>query len=464
MQGTTVSTPKIDNNTISASNVKTLELSPTKKVKVDISTLPVVTTINGSEIKAYIEEVKSVNNSTKEVTTFYSPYMVFPNGEVTYMNGRRELLNSKELEENKKTWASTIQANKDAFIQAGLVNTKSQEETKPIIQNKGFNNYQYDTEMTVYGNTSTLDRIEGNTAIYKDKNGNDSIILAASSDNSYIGIFKDNTGNWSIKMENKDGNKNFKAQLKEAFDLLPVGAKIYEHTSISVDGLRVFAQQLNHGFSLSNETYEVKVNAGDRNNVFGVNDNSDMPLLGQGVKPMKEVRQILKPYLDKFGVSTRDVFSEKDAKSGENIIGISNMPMLIKTGIQIESKPDNTTPINVVDTSKATIMIGESDTTPIGPQSAEEDLLKAMSLLNTYNKEAPDGTLGKEEIKPRTDIEEQTGRNADNNIVVDNPEALKKWNELSDDTRELLRLKNVNETYWNSILPKQREAELNCLS
>lgn len=442
MQGTTVSTPKTDNNTIPASNVKTLELH-NSKVKVDISTLPVVTTINGSKIKAYVEEVKSTNNSTKKITTFYSPYMVFPNGEVTYMNGRRELLTDKQLEESKSTWASTIQANKAAFIQAGLVNAKPQEETKPTVQNKGFNNYQYDTKMKVYGNPSTLDRIEGNTAIYKDKNGNDSIILAASSDNSYIGIFKDNTGNWSIKMENKDGNKNFKAQLKEAFDLLPVGAKIYEHTSISVDGLRVFAQQLNHGFSLSNETYEVKVNAGDKANIFGVNNNSDMPLLGQGVKPMKEVRQILKPYLDKFGVSTRDVFSEKDAKSGEIIIGISNMPMLVKTGSQSEVK---------------------SDTTLTGPQSAEEDLLKAMSLLNTYNKEAPDGTLGKEEIKPRTDIEEQTGRNADNNIVVDNPEALKKWNELNDSTRELLRFDNINETSWNDMLPKQRESELNCLS
>lgn len=437
MQGTTVSTPKVDNNTIPASNVKTLELSDTKKVKVDISTLPTVTTINGSEIKAYVEEVKSTNNSTKQITTFYSPYMVFPNGEVTYMNGRRELLTSEELEENKKTWASTIQANKATFIQVGLVNAKPQEEIKPKIQNKGFNNYQYDTEMTVYGSTSTLDRIEGNTAIYKDKNGNDSIILAASSDNSYIGIFKDNTGNWSIKMENKDGNKNFKAQLKETFDLLPVGAKIYEHTSISVDGLRIFAQQLNHGFGLSNETYEVKVNAGDRANVFGVSDNSDMPLLGQGVKPMKEVRQILKPYLDKFGVATRDVFSEK------GVIGISNMPMLVKTGIPVEANPV---------------------TTPTGPQSAEEDLLKAMSLLNTYNKEAPDGTLGKEEIKPRTDNEEQTGRNADGNITVDNPEALKKWNELSEDTRELLRLSNMNETNWNNMLPKQRESELNCIS
>lgn len=254
MQGATVSTPKVDNNTIPASNVKTLELSDTKKVKVDISTLSVVTTINGSEIKAYIEEVKSVNNSTKEVTTFYSPYMVFPNGEVTYMNGRRELLNSKELEENKKTWANTIQANKTTFIQAGLVNAKPQEETKP----------------------------------------------------------------------------------------------------------------------------EVKT-----------------------VTPA--------------------------------------------------------TPINVVDNT-------QTDTTPTGPQSAEEDLLKAMSLLNTYNKEAPDGTLGKEEIKPRTDIEEQTGRNADNNIVVDNPEALKKWNELSNDTRDLLILMNINEDTWNKMLPKQRESELNCLS
>ena len=87
-----------------------------------------------------------------------------------------------------------------------------------------------------------------------------------------------------------------------------------------------------------------------------------------------------------------------------------------------------------------------------------------MSLLNTYNKEASDGTLGKEEIKPRTDIEEQTGRNTDNNIVVDNPEALKKWNELSNDTIDLLRLMNINKDTWNKMLPKQRESELNCLS
>ena len=69
-----------------------------------------------------------------------------------------------------------------------------------------------------------------------------------------------------------------------------------------------------------------------------------------------------------------------------------------------------------------------------------------------------------EEIKPRTDVEEQTGRNVDGNIVVDNPEALKKWNELSKDTRDLLKLMNMNETNWNNMLPKQRESELNCLS
>ena len=280
MQGTTVSTPKVDNNTIPVSNVKTLELSDTKKVKVDISTLPVVTTINGSEIKAYIEEVKSTNNSTKKITTFYSPYMVFPNGEVTYMNGRRELLTDKQLEESKSTWASTIQANKAAFIQAGIVNAKPQEEIK----------INYDT-----------------------------------------------------------------------------------------------------------------------NNVF----------IG-----------------GEFGTGTINVVDNTNSNT--------------KTVI-------SATPINVVDNTN-------SNATPTGPQSAEEDLLKAMSLLNTYNKEAPDGTLGKEEIKPRTDVEEQTGRNVDGNIVVDNPKALKKWNELSNDTRDLLKLMNMNETDWNNMLPKQRESNLNCLS
>lgn len=375
MQGTTVSTSKVDNNTIPASNVKTLELSDTKKVKVDISTLPVVTTINGSEIKAYIEEVKSTNNSTKQITTFYSPYMVFPNGEVTYMNGRRELLNSEELEENKKTWASTIQANKVAFIQAGLVNAKPQEETK--LETKPEVKINYDTNNVFIGGefgTGTINITDGWRGVSEDPR--------VWSKDKTVPVFSE------VKM--KDGSVV---------------------TIISYRNAEKFGN--NRGTN------------GIIINIKGTLTDSN------------------KEYIKNTLINTD--FSNSKKELTKQILDILN---------NSNTKPVTpATPINVVDNS-----------IPTGPQSAEEDLLKAMSLLNTYNKEAPDGTLGKEEIKPRTDVEEQTGRNADGNIVVDNPEALKKWNELSNDTIELLRLMNINEDTWNKMLPKQRESELNCLS
>lgn len=375
MQGTTISTPKVDNNTIPASNVKTLELSDTKKVKVDISTLPVVTTINGSEIKAYIEEVKSTNNSTKKITTFYSPYMVFPNGEVTYMNGRRELLTSEELEENKKTWASTIQANKVAFIQAGLVNAKPQEETKSEIKPEVKINY--DTNNVFIGGefgTGTINITDGWRGVSEDPR--------VWSKDKTVPVFSE------VKM--KDGSVV---------------------TIISYRNAEKFGNNRGTNGIIIN----IKGTLTDSNKEYIKNT-----LINTDFSNSKE--EVTKQVLD--------------------ILNNSNTKTVTSA-----------TPINVVD-----------NTTPTGPQSAEEDLLKAMSLLNTYNKEAPDGTLGKEEIKPRTDVEEQTGRNVDGNIVVDNPEALKKCNELSNDTVELLRLMNINEDAWNKMLPKQRESELNCLS
>ena len=380
MQGTTVNTPKVDNNTIPASNVKTLELH-NSKVKVDISTLPVVTTINGSKIKAYIEEVKSVNNSTKKVTTFYSPYMVFPNGEVTPMNGRRELLTDKQLEKSKNTWASTIQDNKDAFIQAGLVNAKPQEETKS--ETKSVVRINYDTNNVFIGGefgTGTINITDG-----------------------WIGVSEDPRV-WS---EDKT---------------VPVFSEV----------------KMKDGSVVTIISYRNAEKFGNNRGTNGIIIN----IKGKLTDSNKE-------YIKNTLINTDFNNSKKElTKQVLDILNNSNTKTVTSS-----------TSINVVDNTQT-----QTNTTPTGSQSAEEDLLKAMSLLNTYNKEAPDGTLGKEEIKPRTDIEEQTGRNVDNNIVVDNPEALKKWNELSNDTRDLLRVMNINETDWNKMLPKQRESELNCLS
>ena len=302
--------------------------------------------------------------------------MVFPNGEVTYMNGRRELLTSEELEENKKTWASTIQANKAAFIQAGLVNAKPQEETKPQVKTN------YDTNNVFIGGefgAGTMDISNGWKGYSSDPRS------------------------WS-----KDKTVPVFSEVKSRYDGI----------------VTIISYRNDDKFGNNRGTNGIIIN------VKGTLTDSN------------------KKYIKDTLMNTD--FSNNKEELTKQILEILN-------NSNTKSMTPTTTPINVVDNS-------QTDTTPIGPQSAEEDLLKAMSLLNTYNKEAPDGTLGKEEIKPRTDNEEQTGRNADGNITVDNPEALKKWNELSEDTRELLRLSNMNETNWNNMLPKQRESELNCIS
>lgn len=193
--------------------------------------------------------------------------------------------------------------------------------------------YQYDKEMSFYGGQihGTLDRIENGTAIYVDSKGQPVILLAGKSDHQFIGIFREpNSNRWSIKMENKEGDKTiFRDMMSSVMAQLPLGAEIYERTSISVDGLRVFAQQLNHGFKIGNETYETDINGGDIANIFGLNkaDQEAMEKVHISEKELPKVKEILRPYLEKFGV-----------KNIDNVVYLTNgntlsvkLPVLVKT-------------------------------------------------------------------------------------------------------------------------------------
>lgn len=193
--------------------------------------------------------------------------------------------------------------------------------------------YQYDKEMSFYGGQvhGTLDRVENGTAIYVDSKGQPVILLAGKSDHQFIGIFREpNSNRWSMKMENKDGDKTiFRNMMSSVMTQLPLGAEIYERTSISVDGLRVFTQQLNHGFEIGNESYETDINGGDLANIFGLSkeDQEAMEKVHISEKELPKVREILRPYLEKFGV-----------KNIDNVVYLTNgntlsvkLPILVKT-------------------------------------------------------------------------------------------------------------------------------------
>lgn len=193
--------------------------------------------------------------------------------------------------------------------------------------------YQYDKEMSFYGGQvhGTLDRVENGTAIYVDSKGQPTILLAGKSDHQFIGIFREpNSNRWSIKMENKEGDKTiFRDMMSSVMTQLPLGAEIYERTSISVDGLRVFAQQLNHGFEIGNETYETDINGGDIANIFGLNkaDQEAMEKVHISEKELPRVKEILRPYLEKFGVKNID---KVVYLTNGNTLSVK-LPILVKT-------------------------------------------------------------------------------------------------------------------------------------
>lgn len=193
--------------------------------------------------------------------------------------------------------------------------------------------YQYDKEMSFYGGQvhGTLDRVENGTAIYVDSKGQPVILLAGKSDHQFIGIFREpNSNRWSIKMENKEGDKTiFRDMMSSVMAQLPLGAEIYERTSISVDGLRVFAQQLNHGFEIGNETYETDINGGDIANIFGLSkaDQEAMEKVHISEKELPKVKEILRPYLEKFGVKNID---KVVYLTNGNTLSVK-LPILVKT-------------------------------------------------------------------------------------------------------------------------------------
>lgn len=204
--------------------------------------------------------------------------------------------------------------------------------------------YQYDKEMSFYNGQihGTLDRVENGTAIYVDSKGQPVILLAGKSDHQFIGIFREpNSNRWSMKMENKEGDKTiFRDMMSSVMAQLPLGAEIYERTSISVDGLRVFAQQLNHGFEIGNETYETDINGGDLANIFGLSkeDQEAMEKVHISEKELPKVKEILRPYLEKFGVKNID---RVIYLTNGNTLSVK-LPVLIKTrqatGTQFKGK------------------------------------------------------------------------------------------------------------------------------
>ena len=146
------------------------------------------------------------------------------------------------------------------------------------------------------------------------ENGLVDVIMTGTSDNDYVGyvrIYENSipTNRWTSKMENKSGNKaNFKTMINEVKKSLPEGHEYTEKTNISLDGLRVFAKNLQKGYEF------LRDKAGDivTNNVEL--NNATLEKL-RGAKTEEEVGEL---YERKTGI-TREEFN-KIKESVESIL------------------------------------------------------------------------------------------------------------------------------------------------
>lgn len=96
------------------------------------------------------------------------------------------------------------------------------------------------------------------------ENGLVDVIMTGTGDHDYVGyvrIYEKSIKNgkviitpterWTSKMENRSGNKaNFKTMITEVQKLLPPGHEYTEKTNISLDGIRVYANNLNRGYEI----------------------------------------------------------------------------------------------------------------------------------------------------------------------------------------------------------------------
>ena len=82
------------------------------------------------------------------------------------------------------------------------------------------------------------------------------VIMSGTTDNDYVGFVRvyENgkpTNRFTSKMSNESGNKgNFVTMISQAQAILPEGHEYTETTNISLDGLRVFSNQLNRGYEV----------------------------------------------------------------------------------------------------------------------------------------------------------------------------------------------------------------------
>lgn len=149
------------------------------------------------------------------------------------------------------------------------------------------------------------------------------VIVSGISDNNFVGFYRlykngEATNIWSSKMENQSGDKkNFVGMRNAVQEMLPSSHEYTEKTSISTDGLKMWIDQLRHGYSIKRDnsgkivTNEVAINGDSKENILGIwikkGDFSNITITNQ--KDFKTAKEALIPFLEKLGLNESNIHS-----------------------------------------------------------------------------------------------------------------------------------------------------------
>lgn len=177
--------------------------------------------------------------------------------------------------------SSAIQAAKNIPVvaQGAFVETEEEAKTKEeeaaddAMKNRRMDLFPAQSEFAdVVGGSNKMSNISsykevngiGIAEYTNPENGLVDVIMTGKSDNDYVGYIRiytksivngnvviTPTNRWTSKMENKSGDKaGFKSMITEVQNLLPAGHEYTEKTNISLDGVRVYANNLKRDYEV----------------------------------------------------------------------------------------------------------------------------------------------------------------------------------------------------------------------
>ena len=241
-------------------------------------------------------------------------------GDVSTKEGKQEIINPSQVnpseitQRNKEVEARLKKEGVDNLFIGANLPTGSNEKALPV----------------------TIDAVNDITVVTyaNEKTGLIDTVISGFSENNFVGYYRiyENgkpTNKWSSKFENQNtGNKNIDSKKKDNFktmissvqERLPSDHLYTEKTSISTDGLRVWANQIDRGtyeFALDEKgfyiTNRVSINGDALVNELGVDvkQGDFQNIKVRNEKEFNKVKEALLPYLEKLRLNENNIYWTK---------------------------------------------------------------------------------------------------------------------------------------------------------